>query len=130
MNPRKSPAPLWFALSITLSFVLFAAGCKPDTPEAEPQADTAVDAPAEAPPDMVAAPTGAAQAPAIDDKVVVPPPMPAPAPGTDAIVVENHATPVDAAPSFDAKAFAGRYASGKTALDVTSEGTFLLDDNG
>jgi hypothetical protein len=38
--------------------------------------------------------------------------------------------PVVGAPSFDTKAFAGRYAAGDTALEVTDDGMFALTIGG
>lgn len=119
MNRRKS-----LALScITLSLALTLVGCKPDS------ADTTDTANAEAAPVEETAPAvdPAATAGPIDTKAVEPP---TPVPGTDAAIVEDRSSPVDAAPSFDAKAFAGRYAAGDTALEVTADGMFSLSTGG
>ena len=57
-------------------------------------------------------------------------PPPTPVPGTDAAIVEEHATPTAAAPAFDAKAFEGRYVAGDTALEITADGMFALSKGG
>ena len=56
--------------------------------------------------------------------------IPAALPGTDAAIIEDRSTPAAAAPSFDSKAFQGRFVSGKTALDITADGVFALDTDG
>lgn len=118
MNRRKS-----IALScLTLSLALTVVGCKPDSAETTETA-TAETAPVEAAP----AAEPAATAGPLDTKAVEPP---TPVPGTDAAIVEDRSSPVDAAPSFDAKAFAGRYAAGDTALEVTADGMFALTTGG
>lgn len=115
MNPRKSVSLLWLPLS--LSIALVATGCQKDAPtdEAAPVEDTAETtevAPVEAP------------------KAAEPAPLPEPAPGTDAVVVEDRSSPASAAAGFDIKAFEGKYVTGATTLEVTLEGTFTLNDNG
>jgi len=110
MKSSKSAALLWLALP----FALFATGCQKDAAE-EAEAAPATDVAAEAP--------AAEPAPVETVKAAEPP---APLPGTDAAIIEDHATPTAAAPSFDAKAFAGQYASGDTTLDIAADGTFAL----
>lgn len=114
MKSSKSAALLWLALP----FALFATGCQKDAAE-EAEAAPATDVAAEAP--------AAEPAPVEAVKAVEPP---APLPGTDAAIIEDHATPTAAAPSFDAKAFAGHYASGDTTLDIAAAGTFVLKIDG
>lgn len=114
MKSSKSAALLWLALP----FALFATGCQKDAAEeaeAAPATDVAAEAPAAEPAPMEAV------------KAAEPP---APLPGTDAAIIEDHATPTAAAPSFDAKAFAGQYASGDTTLDIAADGTFALKIDG
>lgn len=128
MKQRMSASPLWFALSLTLATCLTVTGCKKDAAEEAEAAST--EAPAETAPAETTVP---AEAPPVKEMTNAPPApteMPLPAPGTDAVVIENRATPVDAAPGFDAKGFAGRYASDGIALDVTSDGMFSLEENG
>ncbi len=110
MTPRKS-APLLFS---TLLLVLFAAGCQKDAAEEAETAST------ETPADT------ATVEPPVEAKVAEPLPPPTPVPGTDAAIVEQHATPTAAAPAFDAKAFEGRYVAGDTALEITADGMFAL----
>lgn len=117
MKPSKSAVLLWLALP----FALFATGCQKDAAE-EAEAASATDVAAEAP--------AAEAAPVEETKAAVPAEPPAPVPGTDAAIIENHATPTAAAPSFDAKAFAGKYASGGTTLDIAADGTFALNTDG
>ena len=114
MKSSKSAALLWLALP----FALFATGCQKDAAE-EAEAAPATDVAAEAP--------AADPAPVETVKAAEPP---APLPGTDAAIIEDHATPTAAAPSFDAKAFAGQYASGDTTLDIAADGTFALKIDG
>lgn len=109
MTSRKTTAPL---LCSALLLALFASGCQQDAAH-EAEEASATDAAAE-------------PAAAVETKAVEPPPPPAPVPGTDAAIVEDHSTPVAAVPSFDAKAFAGRYAAGDTALEITADGMFAL----
>ena len=118
MKSSKSAALLWLALP----FALFATGCQKDAAE-EAEAASATDVAAEAP---VAQPT-ADPAPVEAVKAAEPP---APLPGTDAAIIEDHGTPTAAAPSFDAKAFEGHYASGDTTLEITADGTFALKIDG
>jgi copper homeostasis protein (lipoprotein) len=117
MIPRKS-APLF---CIALLIALFATGCRQDSAA---EAETATDAETRAATDAAADPTSAETAPA--PAALPPPPPPAPEPGTDAAVIEDRATPTDAAPSFDAKAFAGRYSAGDTVLEIDAGGMFSL----
>ncbi len=118
MKSRTSAALLWLALPLAL----FATGCQKDAAE-EAEAASTTDAAAETPA-VEAAP---APAPAETVKAADPP---APLPGTDAIIIADHATPTAAAPSFDAKAFAGHYASGDTMLDIAADGTYALKIDG
>lgn len=113
MKSSKSAALLWLALPLAL----FAAGCQKDAAE-EAEAASAEEVAAE--PAVEAAPVEAV-------KAVEPP---APLPGTDATIIEDHATPTAAAPNFDAKAFEGQYVSGGTALEITAGGTFALNVDG
>lgn len=114
MKSSKSATLLWLALP----FALFATGCQKDAAE-EAEAAPATDVAAEAP--------AAEPAPVETVKAAEPP---APLPGTDAAIIEDHATPTAAAPSFDAKAFAGQYGSGDTTLDIAADGTFALKIDG
>ena len=114
MKSSKSAALLWLALP----FALFATGCQKDAAE-EAEAASATDVAAEAP---IADP-----APVEAVKAAEPP---APLPGTDAAIIEDHGTPTAAAPSFDAKAFEGHYAAGETTLEITADGTFALKIDG
>lgn len=114
MKSSKSAALLWLALP----FALFATGCQKDAAE-EAEAASATDVAAEAP----------ATEPAPVEAVKAAEP-PAPLPGTDAAIIEDHGTPTAAAPSFDAKAFAGQYASGDNTLDIAADGTFALKIDG
>ncbi len=117
MTPRKSATLFCIALLIAL----FAAGCRQDSAT---EAETATDAETRAATDTAAdtASTDTAPPPA----PLPPPPPPAPEPGTDAAVIEDRASPTDAAPSFDAKAFAGRYSAGDTVLEIDAGGMFTL----
>lgn len=113
MTSRKTTASL---LCSALLLALFASGCQQDAAREAEEAsatDAATDAAAE-------------PAPAVETKAVEPPPPPTPVPGTDAAIVEDRSTPVAAVPTFDAKAFAGRYATGDTALEITADGMFAL----
>jgi hypothetical protein len=113
MTPRKS-APLFCT---ALLIALFASGCRQDTAaEAETAAETDTRDATEAGSEPTTEPA----------PVTAPPPPPTPEPGTDAEVVEDRGSPTAAAPTFDAKAFAGRYAAGDTALEVSADGTFTL----
>ncbi|GAA4780786.1 hypothetical protein [Lysobacter hankyongensis] len=112
MTSRKTTASL---LCSALLLALFASGCQQDAAR-EAEEASATDAAA----------ATAEPAPAVETKAVEPPPPPVPVPGTDAAIVEDHSTPVAAAPTFDAKAFAGRYAAGDTALEITADGMFAL----
>lgn len=114
MKSSTSAALLWLALP----FALFATGCQKDAAE-EAEAASATEVAAEAP--------AAEPAPVEAVKSAEPP---APLPGTDAAIIEDHATPTAAAPSFDAKAFEGHYASGDTTLEITADGAFALKING
>ena len=114
MKSSKSAALLWLALP----FALFATGCQKDAAE-EAEATSAAD---------VAAETPAVEAAPVEAVKAAEPP--APLPGTDATIIEDHATPTAAAPSFDAKAFEGHYASGDTMLDIAAGGTFALKIDG
>ena len=113
MKTSLSASLLWLALPLAL----FAAGCQKDAAE---EAETAPVAEVTAEP---------AAAPVAGIKTVEPAP-PAPVPGTDAAIIEDRSTPAAAAPSFDSKAFQGRFVSGKTALDITADGVFALDTDG
>lgn len=114
MTSRKSAPLLWLALPL----VLFAAGCQKDAAE-EAEAASSTEVVAETPAEPAADP-------GIDARTVEPPPPPAPVPGTDAAIIEDHSTPTAAAPTFDAKAFDGRYAADKTTLDINADGTYVL----
>ncbi len=114
MKSSKSAALLWLALPLAL----FAAGCQKDAAE-EAEAASATEVAAEAP--------VAEAAPVEAIKAAEPP---APLPGTDATIIEDHATPTAAAPSFDAKAFEGHYASGDTTLEIAAGGAFSLKIDG
>ena len=105
---------LWLALP----FALLAAGCQKDAAEEARTAQAA---------ETVAEETSAqpGTAPAAEIKAVQTPPPPVP--GTDAAIIEDRSTPAAAAPSFDSKAFEGRFVSGQTALQVTADGIFALD---
>jgi type IV secretory pathway VirB10-like protein len=117
-----SPKTTALLLCTALLLALFASGCQKDAAEeAETATDTAAEATAEN-----AAESAAEPAPAVETKVVEPPPPPTPVPGTDAAIVEDRSTPVAAAPAFDAKAFAGRYVAGDTTLEITDDGMFAL----
>lgn len=119
MTSPKTTASL---LCTALLLALFASGCQKDAAdEAEAATDTTTEATAE---------NAAEPAPAVETKVVEPPPPPTPVPGTDAAIVEDRATPVAAAPAFDAKAFAGRYVAGDTTLEITDDGMFALSIGG
>ena len=50
--------------------------------------------------------------------------------GTDAAIIEDHSTPIAAAPTFDTKAFDGRYAADNTTLDINADGTYALSIDG
>ncbi len=110
-------------LCLVLPLALFAAGCQKDAAEeadASPATgDTATEMPAEPAADA-----------STDTKAVEPAPPPTPVPGTDAAIIEDHSTPTAAAPSFDAKAFAGHFVSGATKLQITADGMFTLDIDG
>jgi CubicO group peptidase (beta-lactamase class C family) len=111
MTSRKTTASL---LCSALFLALFASGCQQDAAREAEEAsatDAATDATAE---------------PAVETRAVEPPPPPTPVPGTDAAIVQDNSTPVAAVPTFDAKAFAGRYAAGDTALEITADGMFAL----
>lgn len=112
MTSRKTTASL---LCSALLLALFASGCQQDAAR-EAEEASATDAATDA----------AEPAPAVETKAVEPPPPPTPVPGTDAAIVEDRSTPVAAVPTFDAKAFAGRYAAGDTALEITADGMFAL----
>lgn len=119
---RKS-APL---LCSALLLALLASGCQKDAAE---EAEAA-SADAAATTDAAAADAATAPVePLVEEKVAAPEP-PKPLPGTDAVVIEDRSTPIAAAPTFDAKAFAGRYADGGTALDIAAEGTYVLTIDG
>jgi len=122
MKPGLSASLLCFALLLTL----FVAGCQKDAAE-EAEAASTTETVAEAPAEPVAEPIAE---PVLENKAVAPPPPPAPVPGTDAAIIEDRSTPTAAAPTFDAKAFAGHYVSGGTALEVTADGMFALNIDG
>ena len=115
MKSSKSAALLWLALPLAL----FAAGCQQDAAQ-EAEAASATDVAAEAPPATEAAPVE-------ETKAAEPA---GPLPGTDATIIEDHATPTAAAPSFDAKAFEGHYVSGGTTLEIAAGGAFTLKIDG
>jgi len=115
MTPSKSAV----MFSATLLLAVFATGCQKDAAQEAEQAAT--EAPAEEAP---------AAEPAEAAKTAMPEAAPAPAPGTDAVVVEDRSNPNDAAPAFDAVAFEGRYAAGDTTLEVTNDGMFTLNAAG
>ncbi len=114
MKSSKSAALLWLALPLAL----FAAGCQKDAAE-EAEAASAEEVAVEAP--------VAEAAPVEETKAAEPA---GPLPGTDATIIEDHATPTAAAPNFDAKAFEGHYVSGGTTLEITAGGTFALNVDG
>ncbi len=116
MKSSKSAALLWLALP----FALFATGCQKDAAE-EAEAASAAE---------VAAEPATEAAPIEDAKAAMPAEPAAPLPGTDATIIEDHATPTAAAPSFDAKAFEGHYASGGTTLEIGADGAFALKIDG
>lgn len=118
MTSRTSAPLLWLALPL----VLFAAGCQKDAAE-EAEAASATEVTAETPVEPAADP-------GIDARTVEPPPPPAPVPGTDAAIIEDHSTPIAAAPTFDTKAFDGRYAADTTTLDINADGTYALSIDG
>jgi hypothetical protein len=118
MTFRTSAPLLWLALPL----VLFAAGCQKDAAE-EAEAASTTEVVAETPVEPVADP-------GVDARTVEPPPPPMPVPGTDAAIIEDHSTPTAAAPTFDAKAFDGRYAADKTTLDIKADGTYVLSIDG
>jgi hypothetical protein len=118
MTPKTSAPLLWLALPLAL----FAAGCQKNTAE-EAEAVSAAETTAETQ-------TAPATDPVVETKTVEPAPPPATVPGTDAAIIEDRATPTAAAPSFDAKAFDGRYVSGKTSLDINADGTYTLNIDG
>jgi hypothetical protein len=121
MTARKITAIRPTALICSaLLLAMFASGCQKDAAE-EAESATTADAASEA---------AAEPAPDTETRTVEPPPPPAPVPGTDAAIIEDHASPVVGAPSFDTKAFAGRYAAGDTALEVTDDGMFALTIGG
>lgn len=118
-------------LTIALPLALLAAGCGQNAAE-EAEAASATATPAEtadAPATDAQAMSAPLPAEAIGDGGE-PAPAPGVVPGTDAAILEDRAAPASAAPGFDAKAFEGRYIAGKTALQVTADGMFALDDNG
>ena len=119
MKTTPSASLLWLALP----FALFAAGCQKEAAEEARTAQAA---------ETVAEETSAepGTAPAAEIKTVEPATPPVPVPGTDAAIIEDRSTPAAAAPSFDSKAFQGRFVSGKTALDITADGVFALDTDG
>ena len=120
MTFRKSSPLLWFALPLAL----VAASCQKNAAE---EAEAA--APATPAATTVDAPTPVA-APTVETRTAEPAPPPVPVPGTDAAIIEDHSTPTAAAPSFDAKAFDGRYASGDTMLEINADGTYVLNSDG
>lgn len=115
---ERSPSPRTriaaASLILASALVLAACGEKP----AEPATPATTDAPAPAAP----------AAPAAVEAPPAPTKMPEPAPGTDAVVVQDLSGPTVAAKGFDAKAFAGRYAGGGVALEITSDGLFAYSD--
>ena len=118
MKSSKSAALLWLALPLAL----FAAGCQKDAAE-EAEAASAAE---------VAAEPAAEAAPGEDtpDESAKAAEPAGPLPGTDATIIEDHSTPTAAAPSFDAKAFEGHYASGDTTLEIAAGGAFTLKIDG
>lgn len=101
--------------ALLLAFALLAAGCgKNAAEEAEAAAPAAANA----------------EAPAVAPEAVEPATPPTPVPGTDAAIIEDHATPIAAAPGFDVDAFAGRYAERSTTLDIRADGSFILTADG
>jgi hypothetical protein len=116
MNPRKSVSLLWLPLSLSVAFALTAC-----------QQDTAAEADASA--EAVAVDDGEV-APVEAPKAAEPAPLPEPAPGTDAVIVEDRSSPASAAAGFDIKAFEGKYVAGATTLEIALEGGFTLNDNG
>lgn len=122
MTPRPSASLLWLALPL----VLFAAGCEKDAAE---EADRAAESTAEVAP-AEPSPAAPAPEPSVDARAVVPAAAPVPVPGTDAAIVEDRSTLTAAAPGFDAKAFEGRYISGKTSLLIGANGVFALEIDG
>ncbi len=115
MTFRKSSPLLWFALPLAL----VVASCQKNAVE-----EAVAAAPAAA---TAEAPTAVA-APIVETRTAEPA-LP-PVPGTDAAIIEDHSTPTAAAPSFDAKAFDGRYASGDTTLEINADGTYVLNSDG
>jgi hypothetical protein len=122
MTSRQFASLLWLALPLAL----FVAGCQKDAAE-EAEAASADETVVETPTETAAEPVAE---PIAETKVVEAPPLPAPVPGTDAAIIETRSTPIAAAPSFDANAFAGHYVSGGTALEVTADGMFALNIDG
>lgn len=118
---ERSPSPRTriAAASLMLASALVLAACGDKT--AEPATPETTDAAAAAAPAAPAAPAPVEAPPA-------PTKMPEPAPGTDAVVVQDLSGPTAAAQGFDAKAFAGRYAGGGIALEITSDGLFAYSD--
>jgi hypothetical protein len=126
MTPRNSAPLLWLALPLAL----FAAGCQKDAAE-EAEAAAPSDATAETTAEVPATSAAdSAAAPVAETRTVEPAPPPAPVPGTDAAIIEDRDTPTAAAPGFDAKTFAGRYASSNTTLDISADGTYVLNTDG
>ena len=122
MKSSKSAALPRFALPLALFALFGAAGCQKDSAE-EAEAASATEA-------AVETPAATEPAPIKNTKVATPAEPPAPVPGTDAAIVENHASVTAAAPSFDAKAFEGHFVSGGTALQITADGKFTLTIDG
>jgi hypothetical protein len=117
MKSSKSAALPWLLLPLAL----FAAGCQQDAAE-EAEAASATETAAE--------PVAEEAAPVEDGKAAMPAEPAGPVPGPDATIIEDHATPTAAAPSFDAKAFEGHYASGNTMLEIAAGGAFVLKLDG
>ncbi len=105
--------------ALVLALALLAAGCgKNAAEEAEAASSTATVAEAPVP------------TPTVAPEAVEPATPPTPVPGTDAAIIEDHATPIAAAPGFDIDAFAGRYAEGSTTLEIRADGSFILTADG
>ena len=111
---ERSLSPRAALIALSFSLMLAACGQKP-ADEAAPATEAAAAPAAPATPAPVEAPPA-------------PTKMPEPAPGTDAVVTQDLSSPTMAAEGFDAKAFAGRYAGGGIALEITSDGLFAFSD--
>jgi hypothetical protein len=99
---------------LLLCAALAAAGCQPQA--TAPAAVDAVQERAAATDDgHVAATTGA---PGANPQVN--------APGTDAVVVADHTAPALADPNFEARGFAGTFASPQRQLEIAADGRYVL----